>query len=76
MKFTSIAEAFNHYRTASVEEIETRAAEIRGIIQTDPNADMETLNMELSGLKQAKENAGSKQQGTQQGIQQRGQFKL
>lgn len=29
MKFKTIAEAFNHYRTATLEEIERRAAEIK-----------------------------------------------
>lgn len=61
MIFKTIAEAFNHYRTASIEEIERRAAEIKGIIETDADADITTLNIELSGLKQAKENAMAKQ---------------
>ena len=56
MKFKTIAEAFNHYRTASVEEIERRAAEIKGIISTDANADVDALNIELDGLAQAKAN--------------------
>ncbi len=29
MKFKTIAEAFNHYRTSTLEEIERRAAEIK-----------------------------------------------
>lgn len=61
MKFKTIAEAFNHYRTATIEEIERRAAEIKGTIETDAEADITTLNIELSGLKQAKENAVTKQ---------------
>ncbi len=56
MKFKTIAEAFNHYRNATLEEIERRAAEIKGTIETDAEADITTLNIELSGLKQAKEN--------------------
>lgn len=56
MKFKTIAEAFNHYRNATLEEIERRAAEIKGTIETDAEADVTTLNIELSGLKQAKEN--------------------
>ena len=60
MKFKTIAEAFNHYRTASVEEIERRAAEIKGIISTDASADVDALNIELEGLAQAKENAQSR----------------
>ena len=57
MKFKTVAEAFNHYRTTTIEEIERRAAEIKGIIERDADADITTLNIELSGLAQAKENA-------------------
>jgi HK97 family phage major capsid protein len=61
MKFKTIAEAFNHYRTATLEEIERRAAEIKGTIETDPEADIVSLNIEISGLAQAKENLSSRQ---------------
>lgn len=57
MNFKTVAEAFNHYRTATLEEIERRAAEIKGIIKTDVEADITTLNIELTGLAQAKANA-------------------
>ena len=57
MNFKTVAEAFNHYRTATLEEIERRAAEIKGIIETDVEADITTLNIELTGLAQAKANA-------------------
>ena len=57
MNFKTVAEAFNHYRTATLEEIERRAAEIKGIIETDAEADITTLNIELTGLAQAKANA-------------------
>lgn len=56
MKFASVAEAFNHYRNYSLEQIEKRAAEIGQIIDTDPNADIQALNIELDGLKEAKAN--------------------
>ena len=62
MKFQSIAEAFNHYRTATLEDIERRAAEIKGIIEKDAQADVDALNIELGGLKQAKENIITRQQ--------------
>lgn len=67
MKFKTIAEAFNHYMNKSVAEIEQRAAEIKSVVNTDPNADMAALNIELEGLKQAKENIQqrSQAQGTQ-----------
>lgn len=56
MKFETVAEAFNYYRNHSLEEIEKRAAQIKGVIDTDPEADITTLNIEIEGLKQAKEN--------------------
>jgi HK97 family phage major capsid protein len=56
MKFKTIQDAFNHYRTATLDEIEKRAAEIKGTIDTDPNADVTSLNIEIEGLKQAKQN--------------------
>lgn len=60
MKFKTIAEAFNHYRTSTLEEIERRAAEIKNIISTDASADVDALNIELDGLAQAKENVQSR----------------
>ncbi|EPY2273774.1 phage major capsid protein [Clostridium sporogenes] len=56
MKFKTIAEAFNYYRNSNIKDIEKRAAEIGKIIDTDANADIESLNTELEGLKQAKTN--------------------
>ena len=56
MKFKTVQEAFNHYRALSVEVIEKRAEEIRELINTDANADIESLNIELDGMNQAKEN--------------------
>ncbi len=60
--FNTVQEAFNYYRNASLEEIETRAGEIKGTIETDPEADITKLNIEISGLNQAKENIKDKQQ--------------
>ena len=57
MKFKTIAEAFNHYRTMSVEDMEKRAKEINDLIDTDASADLEALNIELKGIKEARENA-------------------
>lgn len=62
MKFKNVAEAFNHYMTASVKEIEQRAAEIGREIDTNANADLASLNIELEGLKQAKANAEQRNQ--------------
>ncbi len=56
MKFKSVAEAFNYYRTHSIEQIERRAAQLKETIDTDPNADITSINIEIEGLKQAKEN--------------------
>ena len=59
MKFNTSAEAFNHYRTSTLEEIECRAAEIKNIVATDATADVDALNIELEGLSQAKQNVQS-----------------
>lgn len=61
MEFKTVQDAFNHYRNASLEEIETRAAQIKGTIDSDPNADITTLNIEIEGLNEAKENIQDKQ---------------
>lgn len=66
MKFKTIAEAFNHYRTSTLEEIERRAAEIKNIVATDATADVDALNIELEGLSQAKQNAQSRAAGGRQ----------
>lgn len=56
MKFKTVAEAFNFYRTKEVTEMERRAREIDHVIETDDNADIEALNIELRGIKEAREN--------------------
>lgn len=63
MKFKNIAEAFNYWNGKSVAEIEKRAQEVKGIIETDPNCEIQSLNIELTGLAQAKANAQEKEAG-------------
>ncbi|MGG3524876.1 phage major capsid protein [Bacillus pseudomycoides] len=63
MKFTTVAEAFNYYRNHSLAEMETRAAQIKGTVDTDPNADITAINIEIEGLNQAKQNIQDKQAG-------------
>ena len=58
--FNTVQEAFNHYRNSSLEEIEKRAAQIKGTIDNDPNADVTKLNIEIEGLNQAKQNIQDK----------------
>lgn len=69
--FTTVQQAFNHYRNMSVAEIEKRAQEMHALIETDPNVDIKQLNIELTGLAEAKANAQEKQgdQGGAQGAQ-------
>lgn len=62
MKFKTIAEAFNYYRNHSVGDIEKRAAEIGELINNNPNVDIQSLNIELEGLKQAKQNIEERSQ--------------
>ena len=56
MKFKTVAEAFNHYRNMSVAELEQRTKEIQTQIDTDAAADIEALNIELRGIKEARDN--------------------
>ena len=60
MKFNNVKEAFNHWNTKTVEEIETRAQEIKRLVETDSNADIETLNIEVEGIQQVQENMKDK----------------
>lgn len=55
MKFANMAESFNHYRNLTVAEIESRAAEIEAQLKA-PSADVQSLNIELEGMNQAKAN--------------------
>lgn len=73
MKFETVAESFNFYRNASIQQIETRAAEIKGTIETDPKADVMSLNVEIQGLNAAKENIAAKEVPPTEPAQ-RGQF--
>ncbi|NWO14676.1 MAG: phage major capsid protein, partial [Virgibacillus sp.] len=61
MNFKTVQEAFNHYRNSTLEEIETRAAQIKGTIDTDPEADIAAINIEIEGLNQAKKNIQEKE---------------
>ena len=56
MNFKNIAEVFDYYKDKRILEIEMRAKEINDLIDTDPSADIDTLNIELDGLKQVKLN--------------------
>ena len=64
MTFATVQDAYNAYRTKTVAELEQRAQEIKGIIETDPNADIRALNVELTAIKECKEDAeGAEQRG-------------
>ncbi|EKU45387.1 phage major capsid protein [Staphylococcus massiliensis] len=69
--FNTVQEAFNHYRNASLEQIETRAGQIKGTIENDPEADITKLNIEIEGLNQAKENIKDKENEKVQNTEQR-----
>ena len=60
MKFNSVAEAFNFYRTQTVDAMQTRAAQIATEIENNADADIDALNIELSGIKEARDNAESR----------------
>ena len=60
MKFKTVAEAFNHYRNFTLEALEKRAQEVQGMIETDPDVDIDAINIELRGIKEAKDNITEK----------------
>nr|DAY78230.1 MAG TPA: major capsid protein [Caudoviricetes sp.] len=60
MKFSSIAEAFNYWNGKDAAAIERRAQELKATIQTDPDVDIKSANIELTALNQAKDNADDK----------------
>lgn len=62
MKFKDKIEAFNYYNTKTLAEVEKRAEEIKKEIETDANVDIDSLNIELDGLKEVKENMENKQE--------------
>lgn len=62
MKFNTVAEAFNFYRNKTIEEMETRAREIGAEIDSNPDVDMNALNIELSGIKEARANIETRSQ--------------
>lgn len=62
MKFKTVAEAFNHYRSFTNEQLEQRAQEVKGMIETDPEVDITALNIELTAIKEAKENNAENEQ--------------
>lgn len=66
MAFANIADAFNYWNGKSAEQIEHRAQEIRGTIETDPDCELKALNIELTALNQAADNAKDKAAAAQQ----------
>src|SRR5699024_11164049 len=72
MEFATVQEAFNHYRNASLEDIEQRAADIKGTIEQDPDADIVKLNVETEGLNEAKKNLKDKKE--DDNMEERSQF--
>lgn len=65
-KFKTVAEAFNHYRNATIAEIEQRTRDIQTEIDTNADADIESLNIELRGLKAARDNIETRSADAQQ----------
>lgn len=66
MAFNTIADAFNAWNGKPLEQIERRAQEIKGTIQTDPDCDIKSLNLELTALNEAADNAKDKAQAAAQ----------
>lgn len=65
MKFKTVAEAFNHYRNYTNEQLEKRAGEINQEIETGDNVDIQAFNIELTGIAEAKRNNDIKAEGSE-----------
>lgn len=72
MKFKTVAEAYNHYKAMTAEQIEARAAEIRQAIENDANADVAALNIEAEGMEQAMNEKRTAEGGKGPGVEFRG----
>ena len=66
MKFNNIAEAFNHYRNMTIEQIEERTKAIKEDLIFRHDIDVDATKIEIEGLKQAKQNIMEKQHDTEQ----------
>lgn len=62
MKFNTVAEAFNHYKNFTDDQLEKRTDEIGQQIENDENVDVHAFNIELTGIAQAKHNNEEKSQ--------------
>ena len=60
MEFKTVQDAFNHYRNMEITDLEARAEEINKEIETNPNANIDSFNIELEGILQAKINKGKR----------------
>lgn len=65
MKFNNVAEAFNHYRNFTAEQIEQRATQIKEDLIFNADLDTDAMKIEVEGLKQAKQNIIERQANTQ-----------
>lgn len=66
MAFANIADAFNYWNGKGMDAIERRAQELKATIQTDPDVDIKSANIELTALNQAADNAKDKAAAAQQ----------
>ena len=66
MKFNNVAEAFNHYRNMTIEQIEERTKVIKEDLIFRHDIDVDATKIEIEGLKQAKQNIMEKQHDTEQ----------
>lgn len=60
MEFKTVQDSFNFYNSQSLGAIETRAKEIKSILDTNPEADINALSIEFEGLEKAQANLKEK----------------
>lgn len=70
MDFKTIEEAFNYWNQRTIGEIEKRSQQIVVEVDTNPDADIEVLNIEVQGLTDAKKNLEEKRSQFKTNVQQ------
>src|SRR5699024_2833180 len=70
MNFKTIEEAFNYWNQRTIGEIEERSQKIITEVDTNPDADIEALNIEVQGLTDAKANLEEKRSQFKTNVQQ------
>lgn len=68
MNFKNVQEAFNYYRKHNKAALETRAQEVREVIERDDSADVSSYNIEIDGIMKVLEDIEDVEDNGQRGL--------